>query len=299
MNGLGNDFVIIDARTDARIRELTLESTDIRFIANRNNPETEGCDQVLILRPPNPRGTANCYMQIFNSDGSEVGACGNGARAVAACLGEKEQIKQGVIETKGGDLAFQLIPWYERNWIDLAIPSITMPLPKFQWQDIPLSQEISDTSAVTLHKDLPPAFLVNVGNPHAVFFIEDERDIYDLAEQYGPDLEKHELFPERANINFVAKKNKDLQLSTWERGAGLTKSCGTGACAAAIAAYHLKKTTDASTDVSKDVFTIYLLRITRTHEFQIIQDHIVVGYNKKKLAQQGPVEFEDAGELSL
>ena len=213
MNGLGNDFIIIDARET----DVTLAGDGVRALAARDNEVTQGCDQLLIIHPPrradNPRGA---YMQIFNADGSEVEACGNGARAVAAFLAQ-HGMAQPVLETLGGTLAAQA----QAN-SDRAEVSIAMPLPLFE-------------PAISLHKDLPDAQRVNMGNPHGVIFVE--TGTAGLAAQYGFQLEHHKAFAQGANINFASLQGDNLiRLDTWERGVGLTQACGTGACATAAAA---------------------------------------------------------------
>ena len=230
MNGIGNDFVVLDGRQNA----LAFTPEEIRTLADRENETTGGCDQLLIIRPPKKDG--DVFMQIFNADGGEVGACGNGARAVAGYLHKYDNLQNATIETLGGVLRT------ERNGSDDF--AVKMPPPKFGWRDIPLAKDIGDTSQVTLHPDLPPAFLVNVGNPHAVIFFENKNldTLKAKAKKYGRDLEHHEKFPQRANINFSYAEQIQLtgiMLQTWERGVGLTKACGTGACATAIAAIKL------------------------------------------------------------
>ena len=144
-----------------------------------------------------------------------------------------------VIETLGGTLQAQM-PANQVPVNNVNFPGIIMPTPRRGWQDIPLAEEVADTSQVTLHPDLPPAFMVNVGNPHAVIFVDG--GTAGLAAQYGFELEKNRLLPEGANINFAACTGDNIiELDTWERGAGLTQACGTGACATAVAAFHLGK----------------------------------------------------------
>jgi len=273
MNGCGNDFVVIDARKP-ELEGLELTAQQVQTIATRSNTITKGCDQVLIIRPPKEKATVfteshntfsmegrnivtreipnTAFMEIRNADGVQVEACGNGSRAVAAYLADNDDTLQtGFIETLGGPLVYNANPIMAGN---IAIKetkrqtfvTIIMPLPKRTWQDIPLNKAINDTARVQLHDDLPPAFLVNLGNPHVVFFITGETEAF--AEKYGKKLEQHSLFPARANINFARIEEHtseevldkyQIKLSTWERGVGLTKSCGTGACATAIAYHHL------------------------------------------------------------
>lgn len=216
MNGLGNDFIVIDARETA----LTLRPEHIRQLAARENRDTKGCDQLLIMREP--VGSATVLMEIYNADGSQVEACGNGTRAVAALLAQEHC----TIETLGGVLACHV----EKD----GLVTVDMGQPRLAPSDIPVSDPNIDPRSVSLHEDLPPACLVSMGNPHAVIFVDG--DPRQMAAHYGPELEHHALFPARANINFcVVHDAGHLQLATWERGAGLTKACGTGACATAVA----------------------------------------------------------------
>jgi diaminopimelate epimerase len=222
MNGLGNDFVVLDART----QPLALNPAQIAAIADRGNGI--GCDQVIALEPSD---FADVFMRIWNADGGEVGACGNAARCVAALLVAERGSPHVSIETESGMLAATVAK-------DGRV-TIDMGTPRFAWNEIPLSQPFDDTRAI----ELPPVgdlalsapSVVNVGNPHCIFFVDDI-EAHDLA-RFGPMLEHHPLFPERANISLAQVTGPDsLRLRTWERGAGLTKACGTAACAAAVAA---------------------------------------------------------------
>lgn len=215
MNGLGNDFIIIDARETA----LSLTPDAVRALASRDNETTQGCDQLLVIHQP--RKTGYAFMQIFNADGSEVEACGNGARAVAAFLARPSMpdggMAQATLETLGGTLSYDA-----QVSGDSATANIAMPLPIFE-------------PTISLHKDLPEAQRVNMGNPHGVIFVA--TGTAGLAAQYGFQLEHHKAFPHGANINFASLAGDNLiRLDTWERGVGLTKACGTGACATAAAA---------------------------------------------------------------
>lgn len=227
MNGLGNDFVIIDARANG----VALNTSHVRHLAARDNKLTQGCDQLLVIQPA--RGTGDVFMQIFNQDGSEVAACGNGTRAVAAYMAQKHGQVEVAIETLGG-----VLQAHTQADGDNYHPQVRMPLPQFNWRDIPLSQAPETTASVAMHQQLPNGFMVNVGNPHAVFFLDTTPGATAaMAAQYGPELETDGLFPERANINFAMLVGDNiLRLDTWERGVGLTAACGTGACATAIAA---------------------------------------------------------------
>lgn len=210
MNGLGNDFVIIDARDSS----LELTPAAVRALAGRDNATTKGCDQLLVIHPS--RGAGDVFMQIFNADGSEVEACGNGTRAVAAYLAQNG-IGEATLETLAGPLACSSKKSDGVLQVEVAmqLPIIGAPL--------------------QLHQDLPPALPVTIGNPHAVIFVE--TGTAGMAAQYGFQLERHKAFPERANINFASLvDDTTIRLDTWERGVGLTKACGTGACATAVAA---------------------------------------------------------------
>ena len=289
MNGLGNDFVVIDARRE----NARLGAAEVRALAARDHAVTNGCDQLLILHPP--RNTGDVFMQIFNADGSEVEACGNGARAVAAYLA-RLGTSEPVIETLGGTLHARTTTQSETN----IIPAIIMPMPRRHWQDIPLAEAMPDTSCITLHRDLPPAFMVNVGNPHAVIFVDG--GTAGLAAQYGFELEKNRLLPEGANINFAACTGDTIiELDTWERGAGLTQACGTGACATAVAAFHLGKIDNHNNEFrieppcARDPELKNNSDRAGIHQDNLLE--ILVDYDGHSLAQQGPVAFEFEAEF--
>ena len=222
MHGLGNDFVVIDARE----APFALDDETAARIADRHTGV--GCDQLLILEPPR-NGRAAAYLQIRNHQGFEVGACGNGTRCVAALLMAENGGGETTIETRAGLLAAERIT-EDQVAVDMGQPGIL-------WSEIPLAREMD-----TLHLDLsrwPLAdpVAVSMGNPHAVFFVGDPAAV--PLEELGPALEHDPLFPERANIGVAALAGKDrLRLRVWERGVGLTLACGTGACAAAVAAHR-------------------------------------------------------------
>ena len=222
MNGLGNDFVVLDARAAA----ISLSPEAVRAIADRK--EGIGCDQVVALEPS---ARADAFMRIWNADGGEVGACGNAARCVAALLGDERGVPRISIETESGVIGATVN--------DDRSVTIDMGAPRFAWSEIPLAKPFADTNAIAVEPAGDPALgaasVVNVGNPHCLFFVADV-DAHDLA-RLGPKLERHKLFPERANISLVQVLGPShLKLRTWERGAGLTRACGTAACAAAVAA---------------------------------------------------------------
>jgi diaminopimelate epimerase len=224
MNGLGNDFVVLDARP----RALALGPDAVRAIADRD--EGIGCDQLIALEKSEH---ADVFMRIWNADGGEVGACGNAARCVAAIVAEERGGDKVSIETASGVLGSTVNG-------DGSV-TIDMGSPRFAWNDIPLAEPFHDTRRIELQIGpiddpvLHTPAVVNVGNPHCLFFVDDV-EAHDLA-RFGPMLEHHPLFPERANISLVQVLAPDaIQVRTWERGAGLTRACGTAACAAAVAA---------------------------------------------------------------
>jgi diaminopimelate epimerase len=222
MNGLGNDFVVLDARQ----RALPLSSDAVRAIADRE--EGIGCDQIVALEPS---AKADVFMRIWNADGGEVGACGNAARCVAALVAAERDVANVSIETESGVIGASVNA-------DRSV-TIDMGAPRFAWNEIPLSKPFDDMRAIDIGPINDPALVspsaVNVGNPHCLFFVDDV-EAHDLA-RLGPALEHHPLFPERANISLVQVLGPShLKLRTWERGSGLTRACGTAACAAAVAA---------------------------------------------------------------
>jgi diaminopimelate epimerase len=224
MNGLGNDFVVLDARR----QQLALAADDARRIGDRATGV--GCDQVIVMEPSK---NADVFMRIFNADGSEVSACGNATRCVALIAAEESGRSEVSVETNAGLLKAKVDG---RDSI-----TIDMGKPRFAWNDIPLAEPFEDTTGIELQIgpiDAPVLHtpsVVNVGNPHAIFWVNDV-SAHDLA-RLGPLLENHPIFPERANISLAEVTSANsLKLRTWERGAGLTKACGTAACAAAVAA---------------------------------------------------------------
>lgn len=222
MQGLGNDFVIIDHRT----QPIALSKQQLRHLADRRRGI--GCDQVIVMRKASS-SLADLAISIYNPDGSEAQACGNGTRCVASLVMEEGQGQDHlIVESVAG-----LLDAERKD--DLI--QVDMGLARLDWREIPLSQAC-DTAHLPLELGpLKDGVAVNVGNPHAVFFV-DAVETVALAE-LGPILEHHPLFPERANIEIVSVLNpKRLRMRVWERGAGITEACGSGACAAAIAAHR-------------------------------------------------------------
>lgn len=220
MHGLGNDFVVVDARAEP----FPLTDALAQAIADRR--EGVGCDQLLILEPPT-NGSADVFMRIRNHDGGEVGACGNGTRCVASLVMGELGREAIVIETAAGLL--------KAKSAGPGQVTVDMGAARLDWQDIPLAEERDTLHLAIGNGPLADPVGVNMGNPHAVFFVEDVESL--PLEELGPPLEHHALFPERANIGAAQVIGPDrLRLRVWERGAGLTRACGTGACAAAVAA---------------------------------------------------------------
>jgi diaminopimelate epimerase len=268
MNGIGNEIVVIDLRT---------ETTNI---ASKNAPVAapQGVpyDQLMALYPPHNPGT-DAYIRIYNRDGSEAAACGNGMRCVAFLVSEESGKDMLAFETSAG-----LFKCWKSND---AMFTVDMGKPRLQWNEIPLSKEFRDTRAIELQigpSDRPllhSPSVVNMGNPHAVFWVENI-DAYDLS-KLGPLLEHHSLFPERANITLAHITSQDhVIIRTWERGAGLTRACGSAACATVVAAARLK--------LIKRKVKITLPGGELIIEWRESDDHVLM---------TGPVEFEFTGKF--
>ncbi|VAW10066.1 Diaminopimelate epimerase, partial [hydrothermal vent metagenome] len=227
MNGLGNDFVIVDARA----HDVPLTRDLIRKVSDRTTGI--GCDQFIRIEPSD-RQNVDAFMRIWNADGGEVEACGNATRCVAWGLLEESGAQTVAIDTSAGILHCRAGPTPMNFTVDMGAP-------RFGWQDIPLAEPFADTRAIELQIgpiDAPVLHspsVVNVGNPHAIFWVDDVK-AHDL-ETFGPLLENHPVFPDRANISLaqVTARNA-ITLKVWERGVGLTRACGTAACAVAAAA---------------------------------------------------------------
>jgi diaminopimelate epimerase len=219
MHGLGNDFVVIDAREIA----VAISATRARAIADRRTGI--GCDQLIMLEPDD---AADARMRIWNADGGEVEACGNATRAVALLIG-----KHATIATAGGLLTVEP---------NDGGASVDMGAPRFDWDAIPLAYPVDTAALPVAWDELANPAAVNVGNPHAVFFVDDCAAI-DL-ERLGPLIEHDALFPARINVNVATITGpSSLRLRVWERGTGETRACGTGACATAVAAIRSKRVT--------------------------------------------------------
>jgi len=215
MHGLGNDFVIVDAREQA----FDVTPALARAIADRRTGV--GCDQLIVLEPSD---TADLRMRIWNSDGGEVESCGNATRCVVQLTGAR-RIDSGGGLLEGEDLGAEV--------------EVAWPEPRFGWDEIPLAYPM-DTAALPMAWDgLEHPMALNVGNPHVVFFVPDAREV--PLETLGPRIENDPAFPERINVNVGTCVHGRLKLRTFERGAGETLACGTGACASAVAAIVSKR----------------------------------------------------------
>ena len=220
MHGIGNDFVVIDARQ----QRLELSRAQACAIATRHTGI--GCDQLIIIENPGDEH-ADAFMRIYNTDGSEAEACGNATRCVASLILSESDSRHCIIETVAGLL--------DCETAEGGLISVDMGPANLDWRDIPLSQAID-----TLHLGIGSGPLqdpvgVNMGNPHAVFFVDDA-SVVDLA-VHGPVCERHKLFPQRANVGVAQIISQDeIRLRVWERGVGETLACGSGACAAIVAA---------------------------------------------------------------
>ena len=226
MNGLGNDFVVVDARESGR----RFSAEEIRAISDRRTGI--GCDQFIVMEKAKS-GASDVFMRIYNQSGEEVEACGNATRCIAALVAEEARRNTVTVETVAGHLFAD---------VNGDMASVDMGRPRFSWDEIPLAEEFADTTGIELQIgpiDAPVLHtpsVANIGNPHAVFWVKSDPDTYDLH-LFGPLLENHPIFPERANISIAQIVGEDhIKLRTWERGAGLTRACGTAACAAAVCA---------------------------------------------------------------
>ena len=265
MHGLGNDFVVFDART----RGLALSAMQARAIADRRLGV--GCDQVIVIR--NGQGGIDADMQIFNADGGEVESCGNAARCVARLLMDEAGKSEVRISTKGGPLVCT----------DAGGGNVTVDMgaPEFEWSKVPLARPV-DTNRFAVDADgrTFEAAAVSVGNPHCVLFVDDAEsgEVF----RVGPMIERNEMFPDRVNVEFVtALSPSRLRMRVWERGAGVTLACGTGACAVAVAAAR-RGLAGRDVDIVLDGGTLHI-------EWRKSDDHILM---------TGPATLVFKGELS-
>jgi diaminopimelate epimerase len=268
MNGVGNAIVVVDMRDGTAAigaAEARAAATQVPY------------DQMMVLYAPRTPGTDG-FLRIFNNDGSEAGACGNGTRCIASRLFAETDKNGLTLEVSGGLL---------NCWRD-ETPGffrVDMGRPRFRWDEIPLAEEIQDTRIIGLQIgpiDAPilhSPSVVSMGNPHAVFWVDDV-SAYDLS-RIGPMLENHPIFPERANISLAHVDSREhITVRTWERGAGLTKGCGSAACAVAVAAARLRR--------SDRKVTVTLPGGDLVIEWQADNDHVLM---------TGPVAFEFEGRF--
>ena len=269
MNGIGNEIVVVDMRA----RGGSIAPEEARAVAASDGAPY---DQLMVLYPSRTPGT-DAFIRIYNNDGSEAGACGNGMRCVADLVAKESGKDALTFETTAGILNC----WKNAD----GLFTVDMGVPRFKWNEIPLAEEFRDTRAIELQIGpidkpvLHSPSVVSMGNPHAIFWVDDV-NAYNLA-RFGPLLENHPIFPERANITLAQIVARDhIIIRTWERGAGLTKACGSAACAAAVAAARLKRT-GRKVEVS-------LLGGELTIDWREADDHVLM---------TGPVEFEFKGSL--
>ena len=265
MNGLGNEIVVVDLRGAPK---------PIEPAAARAAARAEPYDQLMALYPA--QGKADAAVRIYNNDGSEAGACGNGMRCVAALLAAETGRAELNFETPAGVISCRRAG---------ELFTVDMGRPHLRWDEIPLSREFPDTRAIELSYGPPGAPIlhtpsaVSMGNPHAIFWVENPKAC-DLA-TIGPALEHHPLFPERANITLAATPMRDhVVIRTWERGAGLTKACGSAACAAAVAAARLGR--------AERRVTVTLPGGELAIEWRVGDDHVLM---------TGPVAYEYKGRF--
>jgi diaminopimelate epimerase len=220
MHGIGNDFVVLDARRQS----LDLSQVQVRAITNRHTGV--GCDQLLVIETPTDQ-YADVFMRIYNTDGSESEACGNGTRCVASLILSQNGSRHCIIETLAGLL--------DCETAQDGLVGVDMGPANLDWRDIPLSEAIDTLHINAGSGPLQDPVAVNMGNPHAVFFVDDAEPV-DLG-VHGPIIENHKLFSQRVNVEAAQVISRDrIRLRVWERGVGETMACGSGACAAVVAA---------------------------------------------------------------
>lgn len=249
MHGLGNDFVVVKA-ADGFTADMTVRLADRRFGV--------GCDQVLLMDAPQ-NARADLFMRIYNPDGSEAQACGNGTRCVADYWMRENSRDECVIETMAGLLQCA------RTAGDMV--RVDMGVPRLEWQQIPLAEERDTLHLGLIGGDLTDPVAVNMGNPHTVFFVPQVEQI-DLA-GLGAQVERHVLFPERTNVEFAQIKADDkIRVRVWERGTGVTQACGSGACATMVAAVR-RGLTGRKAEIMLDGGSLFL-------EWRAEDDHVLM-----------------------
>jgi len=270
MHGLGNDFVIFDARTFP----VPVDAAAARAIADRKRGV--GCDQVILMEPA--KNGAAAFMRIFNADGGEVESCGNAARCVAYLMMAERETDHIMLASAGGPLLC--------SGTGPDSVTVDMGAPRLDWREIPMAQAV-DTQSFALQVPgfeepwLQAASAVSVGNPHCVLFVDDAERA--PVATLGPAVEHHPWFPARTNVEFVElRRDNVLRMRVWERGAGITLACGTGACAAAVAA-NLRGLTGRRVKLILDGGELGI-------EWRESDDHVLM---------TGPTRFSFAGELNI
>lgn len=286
MNGAGNDFVIFDART----RPLHLKSEQVRRFAARSNAVTRGCDQLILLEPDEH---ADAFMRIYNADGGEVDACGNATRCVGWLLMEEKKRGSATIRTHADTLHCEVNLWGAAlpGWKEASgLVTANMGAPRTGWQSIPLSHPV-DTAHVPLEiEGLRDPACVSMGNPHAVFFVSDPA-LLNRIEKLGSQLQRHPLFPRGVNVSIACVLGTPtlgtVDMRVWERGVGLTASCGTAGCAVKVAAVQRGL-------LVGDKFHTLTLHLPPA------QQTLMVRWDKNgQVLLHGPVTFEFTGELEV
>jgi diaminopimelate epimerase len=268
MHGLGNDFIVFDARGS----HLALDAASARALADRRFGV--GCDQVIVIGAG--RGGIDAVMRIYNADGSEVESCGNATRCVARLLMEETDRDRVVIDTPGGELVCT----------DAGGESVTVDMgpARLEWNQIPLASAV-DTNNFELQfgRETLRASAMNIGNPHCILF-ESNADTVPV-EEIGSRIETHAMFPERTNVEFVTVRDRThLRMRVWERGVGITSACGTGACAAAVAA-HRRGVCERKVEVTLDGGALVI-------EWRESDGHVLMT-GPATLAFKGEVDLKD------
>jgi diaminopimelate epimerase len=271
MNGIGNEILVVDMRAQPQ----AISAAEAQAAATQPGASY---DQMMVLYPPRTPGT-DAFVRIYNNDGSQAGACGNGARCVASLVFAETGKDALTFETEAG-----LLNCWRTERPDVF--TVDMGAPKFGWKEIPLAEAFADTRAIMLQIgpiDAPVLHspsVVNMGNPHAVFWVDDV-NAYDLG-RFGPLLENHPMFPDRANISLAQVASRThLIVRTWERGAGLTRACGSAACAAAVCAARTRRT--------GRTVTVTLPGGELSIAWREADDHVLM---------TGPAAFEHAGSFA-
>ncbi len=266
MHGLGNDFVVFDARN----RDFALEPRLARALADRR--EGIGCDQVIVIAPG--KDHIDAFMRIYNADGGEVESCGNAARCVARLLMEEGDTTHVRLDSPGGLL----------DCSDAGGGNVTVDIgePHLGWREIPLARDVDTKSFVlTVDGAALTASAVSVGNPHCILFVEDAERA--AVSDLGPKIEHHPMFPARTNVEFVSPISRTrLRMRVWERGVGITRACGTGACASAVAAVR-RGLAELRVDIVLDGGTLAL-------EWRESDGHVLM---------TGPVALAYTGEVDV